>query len=78
MVSDSWTAQHFSQSNPRGGKQGEVPALLKRVAASIEDLGPVTVQDIVFHMELDDDGNEWPSMTVYFHEPTSESVDASC
>ena len=53
-----------------------MPALLKRVAASIEDLGPVEVQDIVFHMELDVEGDEWPSMTVYFHEPSSEGADA--
>ena len=34
------------------------------------------VQDIVFQMELDDEGDEWPSMTVYFHEPVHKGTDA--
>ena len=67
MVTESWTIRHFSQSNPSGTGQGDVPALLRRVAASVEALGPVEVQDIAFHSESDDDGYVWPSMTVYFH-----------
>jgi hypothetical protein len=43
-----------------------VPALMRRVADSIEKLGPVEVQDIVFSTEITEDGG-WPSMTVYFH-----------
>ncbi len=58
---------HFSQSNPAGPGQEDVAALLRRVADSVEKLGGVTVHDIVFHVELTDDGT-WPSMTVYFED----------
>lgn len=63
---DRWTVLHFSQANPAGAGQGSVPDLLRRVAGEIERLGAVTVQDVVFHGELDDDGHEWPTMTVYY------------
>lgn len=62
-----WTVEHFSQANPVGQGQDSVPALLRRVADTVEELGSVAVQDIVFHGELDDDGRDWPSMTVYYH-----------
>jgi hypothetical protein len=67
-VTDSWGVRHFSQSNPAGDGQADVPALLRRVAASIEQLQPAEIQDIVFHAESDDEGDAWPSMTVYFHD----------
>ncbi|GAB2586089.1 hypothetical protein GCM10009593_26420 [Microlunatus antarcticus] len=66
-MTDSSTIAHFSQSNPSGPTQGDVAALLRRVADSIAELGEVEVQDIAFHSELDDEGDSWPSMTVYFH-----------
>lgn len=67
-MTDSWQVWHFSQSNPVGDGQGDVPALLRRVAASIEQLGDdVEVQDVVFHDEQDDERDSVPSMTVYFH-----------
>lgn len=62
----SWTVRHFSQANPRGKGQGDVPALMRRVAGDIEQLGPVEVQDIVFSTEITEEGG-WPSLTVYFH-----------
>ncbi len=65
--SERWTVEHFSQANPAGDDQESVPALLRRVAASIDDLGKADVQDVVFHAELDDGGRDWPTMTVYFH-----------
>ena len=66
---ERWTIEHFSQSNPSGPGQADIPALLRRLATTIEHLGAVDVRDIVFHGEQDDDGAEWPSMTVYFHSP---------
>ena len=70
---DDWTISHFSQSNPAGPGQGNVPALLRRVADSIEALGPVLVQDITFMVEPTADEDDL-TMTVYFHrsEPASE------
>lgn len=66
MATPSWTARHFSQANPQGAGQGDAAALLRRVAESIEGLGPVEVQDITFHTEVTENG-PWHSMTVYFH-----------
>jgi hypothetical protein len=66
----SWTARHFSQANPAGRGQGDVPSLLRRVADTIEGLGPVEVQDLVLHNEVTAEGL-WPSLTVYF---TSDDV----
>jgi hypothetical protein len=66
MAMGSWTARYFSQANPKGPDQGDVPALLRRVADSIEELGPVDVQDVVFGTEVTEDG-PWHSLTVYFH-----------
>lgn len=67
----SWTVEHFSQANPKGEGQGDVPALLRRVANTIEEFGAIEVQDIVFQTEVTEDG-AWHSMTVYFHRPEDE------
>lgn len=64
---ESFPARHFSQANPLGPGQDDVPALLRRVADSIEGLGRVWVQDLVLHNETTADGN-WYSITVYFRE----------
>lgn len=73
MVTEFSTIAHFSQSNPSGPTQGDVAALLRRVAESITELGEVDVQDVVFHAELDDEGDAWPSVTVYFYPPEKPS-----
>ena len=68
-TSDSaiWTALHFSQSNPEGSGQGDVAALLRRVADTIDGLGDVQVQDITFHTAVTD-GEDDLTMTVYYHQ----------
>jgi hypothetical protein len=60
-----WTMRHFSQANPEGPGQGDVPALLRRVAESIEDLGNIEVHDVIMHTEITADG-PWHSLAVYF------------
>ena len=60
-----WTMFHFSQSNGAGPGQGDVPALLRRVADTIEAIEGVQVFDIVFHNEIED-GEDRPHMTVYY------------
>lgn len=57
---------HFSQGNPAGPDQGDVPAMLRRVADSIEALGAVTVMDLTFANDVTAEGL-WPNMTAYFH-----------
>ncbi|MBE1604224.1 hypothetical protein [Actinopolymorpha pittospori] len=47
--------------------QDDVPALLRRVANSIEEHGQVWVQDLVLHNEVTAD-EDWYSVTVYFRE----------
>jgi hypothetical protein len=62
---ETWTIEHFSQANPEGPGQDDVPALLRRVAATLETLGTIQVQDVVFHLELTADAGDRPSLTVY-------------
>lgn len=64
-MTTAYTTLHFSQSNPAGPGQADVPNLLRTVASSIEDLGPITVADLILHNEITADGN-WPSITVYY------------
>ncbi len=56
---------HFSQSNPAGEGQEDLPRLLRTIADTIEGLGAVTVQDLVLHDDPTADG-PWPSITVYY------------
>lgn len=50
-------------------------ALLRRVAQTIEELGDVDILDIVFHNTVDN-GEEWPSMTVYYDDEDANKVAA--
>jgi hypothetical protein len=63
---DQWTIFHFSRSNPAGPDQGDVPALLRRVADSIEELGDLDVQDITFNSEVTSSEDDL-TMTVYYN-----------
>jgi len=65
-----WSIEHFSQGNPAGPGQDDVPSLLRRVADTLEAYGAVRVQDLVLHdrHEITDHGL-WPSITVYFRRP---------
>lgn len=65
VMTDSWPCRHFSQSNPVGAGQDDVPALLRQVADSIDELGNVTVHDLLMHTDVNAEGN-WHSVTVYF------------
>jgi hypothetical protein len=51
MPDENWTIRHFSQSNPSGKGQGNVAALLRRVADKLDELGDISVQDLTFHSE---------------------------
>jgi hypothetical protein len=62
---NAWPIEHFSQANPLGAGQADVPALSRRVADSIEALGAVEIQDLMMHTEVTEDG-DWNSLTVYF------------
>ena len=63
--SSSWPARHFSRANPAGPGQDDVPALLRRVADAIAELGDIEILDLVLHSEVTEHG-DWPSITVYY------------
>ena len=65
-MAEDWTISHFSQSNPSGEGQGDVAALLRRVADEIESLGDVQVQDITFTSSPTDREDDL-AVTVYYH-----------
>ncbi len=52
-----------------------MPALLRRVADSIQRLGPGDVQDLTFGSEIAHDG-PWHRLTMYFHEVPDSAADA--
>lgn len=56
----------FSQSNPDGLGQGNVAALLRRVADSIDSLGDVDIHDITFSSTPTAEEYDL-QMTVYYH-----------
>ena len=62
---DGWTCRHFSQANPAGSGQDDLAALLRRIADTLDRLGPARIQDAVLHNEITADGPWW-SMTVYY------------
>jgi hypothetical protein len=68
MDPERHTVYHFSQANPFGPGCDSAPALLRRVADSIEALGPMEIQDIVIHSEITEHGDQLAA-TVYYHLP---------
>ncbi|MDA0160473.1 hypothetical protein OM076_09360 [Solirubrobacter ginsenosidimutans] len=71
---DQWSVFHFSQANPEGDGQDDVPALLRRVADTIEGRGAIDVMDITFEKEITAEG-PWPSLTVYYDRRDHRSND---
>ncbi|MEE1752783.1 hypothetical protein [Streptomyces sp. SP18CS02] len=71
-IPKQWTVRHFSQANPAGPGCDSVPALLRRLADSVESLGPADIQDVVIESEATEHGPWW-SGTVYFHLPQDAS-----
>ncbi len=70
MPGPRYTAFHFSQANPQDAGQDNVPALLRRVADTIDELGDVDIDDLILHPEITSDGEDRPSITVYYHDHT--------
>ncbi|MEV6270904.1 hypothetical protein AB0L64_27325 [Kribbella sp. NPDC051936] len=60
-----WTIRHFSQSNPSGRGSGDVAALLRRVADTLDSLGDVQVEDLTFKSNVTAAEDEL-TITVYY------------
>jgi hypothetical protein len=56
VVTTSWANRHFPQAKTRDPDQGDVPILLRRVADTIEELGPVEAQDLTVWTHITEDG----------------------
>ncbi len=65
------TIHRLLQGNPRGPGQDDLPALLRRVADTMEELGAVEVSDLTFGTDPTPDGPRC-HLTVYFHRRGTE------
>jgi hypothetical protein len=68
-----WTVNHVSQSNPTGPGQGDVAALLRRLADTVEQLGDGVIEDLTF-ASTPTSGERDLRMTVYYHPRCSEDA----
>jgi hypothetical protein len=67
-MKDHFTINHFSLGLPAGEGQSDVMQLLRHLATTIESMEEkIEVQDLVFTNHLDNDGQDWPSFTIYYH-----------
>jgi hypothetical protein len=71
MEDQDWTIRHFSLTNPIGPSRSDIPALLRRVASTLEQYDDIGVQDVVFHNAAPDDDDA--TVTVYYHRATDEN-----
>ena len=67
-MKELYTINHFNLGLPEGPDKGNVVKLLNHLAKNIDASEEIaSIQDIVFHNDLDEDGNDWPHFTVYYH-----------
>lgn len=66
---DIASALTFAQSNPSGPGQGDVAALLRRVADSIDALGEVQIEDITFTTTLTAEEDDLTMNVYYYRQP---------
>jgi hypothetical protein len=67
-----WKLFSFAQSNPDGPRQGDVPALLRRVADTIDSLGDTYVMVITFHAVATADEDDLLMAVYYYADPDHE------
>lgn len=70
MATHAYRAQHFSLTNAEPAQVGNLPRLLRRLAAEIErrDLLPEDLLDVVVQQQPGPHGPTWAA-TVYWSEP---------
>jgi hypothetical protein len=74
MQSTLERSRALRDAHRRVSGQDDVPALLRRVADTIEKRGEIDVMDITFENETTAEG-PWPSLTVYYHRRDPQSGD---
>lgn len=70
MTSD-YSCFHFTQCNPHGENQDNLPALLRRVADTVEQLGVIEPSHMVMEVEINEYGF-LPVITLYYWRPDEE------
>lgn len=75
-MDESYKVYHFGLALPSGEGQDNVPDLLRHLAGTLDKMDEnIEILDIVFSNEIDSDGNDSPSFTVYYDK--NESKEAS-
>ena len=66
-MSDGYSCQHFSLSNPENDGADDLPRLLRRVADVVEEYGirPMDILDLTVSQEMTGE-RPWWSVTVYW------------
>ncbi len=73
---ENWTVQHFSLANALDDRPTDLPHLLRRVAAAIEEraVGPDEILDLTISQEIIAEGPWW-SATLYWSPDDGETDD---
>ena len=76
VVSNGYSCQHFSLSNPEDDGADDLPRLLRRVADVMEeyDILPADILDLTISQETSGD-RPWWSVTVYWSPDPEEESD---
>jgi hypothetical protein len=76
-VSNGYSCEHFSLSNPDNDGADDLPRLLRRVADVMEEYGirPIDILDLTVSQEIAG-GGPWWSVTVYWSPDAEEDPPA--
>lgn len=61
-----YTCKMFSLALPEGVNRADLPALLENFAAAVRRTKIESVLDVTFDSEIEDDGLETYSLTIYY------------
>jgi hypothetical protein len=75
-VSNGYSCEHFSLSNPENDGADDLPRLLRRVADVMEEYGirPMDILDLTASQEITAEGLRW-SVTVYWSPDAEDESD---
>ena len=75
-MSNGYSCQHFSLSNPENDGADDLPHLLRRVADVVDEYGisPMDILDLTVSQEMTGEGPWW-SVTVYWSPDPEDEAD---